>query len=163
MDDENENGYIEDAWDQLISDGMDYISTHDELVPGSEGYDKAVRSLKDLFDTKIRYTEVQMKYDDAEAQREHELKLKRMEYDLRMKELEAEKLRNEAQSKSTYAALAAEVGKEVLKGFLTNIVPAKIFNGLAHEVIVSEYQNNRYINSTSWKMANSAINKSLKS
>lgn len=163
MDDENENGYIEDAWDQLISDAIDYINAKSDMVPGSEEYKKAVYAVRELFEAKIRYTEVQMKYDDAEAQREHELKLKRMEYDLRMKELEAEKLRDEAQSRNAYVTLAAEVGKEVLKGVLTNIIPAQIFNGLAHEVIVSEYQNNRFINSTSWKMASSAINKSLKS
>lgn len=163
MDDENENAYLEDAWDQLISDGIDYINASSDMVPGSEEYTSAVRSVKELLDTKIRYTEVQMKFEDAEAQREHELKLKRMEYDLRMKELEAEKLAQEAQLKTQGASILAEVGKEVVKGVLANIVPARMFNGLAHEVIVSEYQNNRFINSQSWKMANSALTKSLKS
>lgn len=163
MDDENENAYLEDAWDQLISDGIDYINASSDMVPGSEEYTSAVRSVKELLDTKIRYTEVQMKFEDAEAQREHELKLKRMEYDLRMKELEAEKLAQEAQLKTQGASILAEVGKEVVKGVLANIVPAQIYNGLAHEVIVSEYQNNRFINSQSWKMASSAITKSLKS
>lgn len=161
--DENENSeYLEDVWDQVISDGLDYLKTSG-VVPGSEEYSHVVQDLKALLDTKIKYTEAQMKYEDSEAQRKHELELKRMEYDIRMKELEAEEASKNAQIKNLNTGLIVEVAKEVLKGTLQSVVPSLLYNGLAHEVIVSEYQNNKFINSTSWRLASSSLNKSLKS
>ncbi len=162
MDEENEV-FLEDVCEAVISKGFDELLANSDIKPGDSEYTEAVKAITELYAIRIKYTEIQMKYEDAEAQREHELKLKRLEYDARMKELEVERLAREAQLKGQNVAMILDVGTQIAKSVLTSVYPTFAFDRLSKMALVSEYQNNRFWNSTSWKMASSALTKQLKS
>lgn len=75
MDAENEK-YVGDKLEDVINDNLDELSTMDK---GSEEYSRIVKDTKTLLDGWVDIKKVETDFNDHEAQREHEAKMKREE------------------------------------------------------------------------------------
>ena len=68
--DENEEVYIEDRYEVLIGELIEKIRT---LEPGTEQHEKACKALAEIYSVRIKYTDIEMGYEDHVAQRKHEM------------------------------------------------------------------------------------------
>ena len=75
MDAENEK-YVGDKLEDVINDNLDELSTMDK---GSEEYSRIVKDTKTLLDGWVDIKKVETDFNDHEAQREHEARMKREE------------------------------------------------------------------------------------
>ena len=71
MNEDEENvEYIEDRYEVLIGELIEKIR---ELEPGTEQHTMACKALSEIYSVRIKYTDIEMGYDDHEAQRKHEM------------------------------------------------------------------------------------------
>ena len=94
--DENEveGGFLEDSLKEYIGELIEYART---LEPGSDQQSAVAKSIKELYEICIKYTEIGMKYRSEEDQRQHELEIKKLELDVKDKELKLEEAIKTAQ------------------------------------------------------------------
>lgn len=145
MENEIEDVSLVDVWDEEISRAFNRLA---EAEPGTDEYTIIKQDLMDLMNTKIRYTEVILKYEDSEAQRAHEKDLKRMECDDRIADLESQ-LKNQRNS------LVTQVGISVIDGVLKNIAPQILRNLAVGQVGKMEAMGEAYFQTAAWRLLQS--------
>ena len=81
---DDENVYLEDTMEATAGSCLDQA---DKFTPGSDEHVACTNEAIKLIDARERVTEVELKFESENAQRKHEMALKRMEYDLKDREL----------------------------------------------------------------------------
>ena len=157
--DENENeGFLEDSLEAYIGELIEFART---LKPGSQEQVAVARSIKELYEICIEYTEIGMKYRAEEDQRAHELEIKKMELDIKDRELELERAVKSAQIVEQRNDRRIDA---ILKGIGTTVSALTVATFAALQVtnMKAEYVNSRFMTSGVFKNVSNIFGRLIK-
>lgn len=156
--DENESGYLEDSLEAYIGELIEFARG---LEPGSKEQIEVAKSIKELYEICIKYTEIGMKYRSEEDQRRHELEIKKMELDMKNKELELEDRVRNAQIVEQKKDRNIEA---ILKGLGTAVSALTVATFACLQVtnMRAEYVNSQFMTSGVFKNVSNIFGRFIK-
>lgn len=148
----NEEVYLEDALEEQIGK---CIAAMNMVEPGSEQHVALSQIVERLYSIRLKYTDMEMKYEDNEATRQHELTMKAIDYEIA-------ELENKRREEEFVKSMAVDAGKIIVDGLLKNVIPACIMGGITSNIIAAEYNDNKFFQGSGFKIATSALGKTFK-
>lgn len=158
--DENEEMYLEDAMDDVMSEALDHAKT---LEPGSPEHIAVVSEINTLYNTRAKAAEIDMKYKSEEAQRAQERELKLYEYQLRKKEMDIKERELNIRCDELATQKKANKVDAIYKGVETagKIGTAAGVGILMARCIQAEYGDMRFMNSGPWRFLTGIAGRSI--
>lgn len=144
--------YLEDALEEQIGA---CIACMKAVTPGSEAHMELSKIVERLYTIRLKYTEIEMKYDGEEKQREHELTMKAIDYEMA-------KLAAEMHEKEVLKAEGIEFLRTLADGAIRSALPSFLWSISMGSIVRTEYNDNKFYSGTGFKMVDSAANKLFK-
>lgn len=158
MDEDENNVSLEDALEGHIGELIDDART---LQAGSDEHVAVVKEIKELYDTCIRYTEVGMRYESEEAQRQHELEMKKLDLVMKNKEIEMNQMLKEAELKAQTRNMIID---SAIKGTSLALSAGTVASFVAMQVLQTkaEYGDMRFMTSSSFRNISNIFGRFIK-
>lgn len=156
---DNEEISLEDVLEEHIGK---CIACMEDMEPGSPEHIATAKIVRDLYEIAIKYTEVGMKYEDNEKQRQHEAKMKEIDTTIKVCELELAKLEEAKKAEEQRKGLLLNGILMIADGIVRVGVPTAIGGGLTFLTLAAEYKDNKYFNTAAYRSASGLLNKSIK-